>query len=169
MENEGIQATPKDIFSSVDSILIGQVPRFGVFAMAAKKSEKSKNGNQKAGSKSRSPVERIVVWGGILLLLALVATEGYARYSYTTSLEKLRIALQEDEVGDQDPLTVDQAKSMIVGFPKESTAGNQLTFQFRGLIKDFGSIHLTFDPNQMNIIGLETEQVEEEPVEEVAE
>ncbi|TWT55290.1 hypothetical protein KOR42_29170 [Thalassoglobus neptunius] len=134
--------------------------------MAAKKSDKSQKGKQKANSKSRSPVERIVVWGGILLLLALVATEGYARYSYTTSLEKLRSELQKDEAGDREPLTVEEAKSLIVGSPAESTAGNRMTFQFRGLIKDFGSIHLTFDPNQMNITGLETEQVEEEPVEE---
>ena len=47
--------------------------------------------------KKRSPVERIIVQGGIVVLLIIVAIEFRAQKGYTDTLEKIRIATEDGE------------------------------------------------------------------------
>ena len=111
----------------------------------------------------RNPVERIIVWGGIGIMLLVVATEGLARFGYSTSLNRIQAAMDaEDDAADSEGLTLEKAESMMLGFPSRSEEGNTVTYRFKGLIKDFGGIKLLVSNDGVDVLGFQTDNPEEE-------
>lgn len=104
---------------------------------------------------ARNPVERIVVWGLIGILGILAILEGSTRFAYTNSLSRLRARLQDDDTADAVPLTLAEAEKMISGSPKKTVGERVVSYRFQGLLKEFGTIHLPHDADQV-VLGLET-------------
>lgn len=115
----------------------------------------------------RNPLERLLVWGGISLAIVVIITEGTARFTYTMSLNALQARVQDDDAEDSKPLTVEEAETLVVGFPQISRENEVITYRFKGLIKEFGAIHLKHDEDQV-VLALETD-VPPEIVEETVE
>ena len=67
-------------------------------------------------AKQRSPVERAIVWGGILLLLLVVGIEYRAQQGYANSLQALSDASDETE----GELTLDEVEALFSGGPSRS-------------------------------------------------
>jgi hypothetical protein len=72
--------------------------------------------------KTRSPVERAVVWGGILLMVVLVGYQYYVNRCYRQTSDKLNVVLKEADT-DADALNAVRlydttVKKMLVGNPK---------------------------------------------------
>ena len=65
--------------------------------------------------KKRSPVERAIVWGGILILVGLVIYEYRPRSAYDGSLERLGNAYDEADATDK-PLTPDRVEELMAGY-----------------------------------------------------
>lgn len=63
--------------------------------------------------KPRSPVERALVWGGIIALLAVTLLELRAQQGYARTLEALGNRVDEDD----DDLTLEQAKPLLAFSP----------------------------------------------------
>jgi uncharacterized membrane protein YvbJ len=60
--------------------------------------------------KKRNPLERLLVWGGIIALLVVVFIEYRAKQSYDTTVS----ALQDVANGMRD-VTIDEARQLMVG------------------------------------------------------
>lgn len=127
------------------------------------------NDSSTAGKPKRNPIERILVWGLILVGVVIASTEGIARFSYSMSLSALQERVHDDEEGDgAGALTISSAEELMVGFPKKEVGNNRVTYRFKGLVKEFGAIHLQFDDEDL-VLGLETDappEVEENAVQE---
>ncbi len=67
----------------------------------------------------RNPVERTIVWGGILVLLGLAAFQARARLGYSTTLNKLQ-SVWENDTEDFDPLLVSEVSDHIYGWPEHT-------------------------------------------------
>lgn len=108
-----------------------------------------------ASKTSRNPVERAIVWIAILALIAVCGREALARFGYGNSLNRLQTVLGADD--DGVVLTVDEANGLVSGFPtKEVDEANRvITYHWSGLLKDYGSIHLPYSPDN-EILGLQT-------------
>lgn len=65
----------------------------------------------------RHPVERLIVWGGIGVLLAVLLVEARAVRGYTTSLAAVQEAMQDNEKAE---LTMPQARALMALSPKET-------------------------------------------------
>ena len=115
---------------------------------------------------ARNPVERILVWGLILVLLGVVGVEAMARFSYGNSLKSLETALARDEQGDT--LTIEEVAGHISGFPNRQDDPEQrvLTYTWNGMLKTYGSIIMRYSADN-EVVGLETADAppEEEDVE----
>lgn len=61
--------------------------------------------------KKRNPLERLLVWGGIIALLVVVFIEYRAKQSYDTTVS----ALQDVANGMRD-VTIDEARQLMVGY-----------------------------------------------------
>jgi hypothetical protein len=70
--------------------------------------------------KPRSPVERLVVWGGIGVLVALVAVEFTARASYTSAVSEVLQKVKEADESDK-PLKRADVKQLVGGKDPVST------------------------------------------------
>lgn len=57
--------------------------------------------------KPRNPIERLLVWGGILVLLALVGIEYSARRTHSTAVDGLIAKLKKNEQAGSDVTTAD--------------------------------------------------------------
>lgn len=105
----------------------------------------------------RNPVERMLVWGLILIGVVIASTEGVARFSYSMSLNALQERVHDDEEGDgSNPLTLSGVEQLIVGFPKKESGNKTVTYRFKGLVKEFGAIHLPHDEDGL-VLGLQTD------------
>lgn len=101
------------------------------------------SGDQAKGK--RSPVERLIVWGGILVLLSVVGVESYAKYGYTTASEALNRELSEGDAKTQVGHLTDVDVKRILGGKQPEFAGkiSQLkipartyeVYVWRGLLK----------------------------------
>lgn len=113
----------------------------------------------------RNPMERLLVWGLIAAMLLIVATEGTARMGYTMSLNKIAERLEMDDIGEESkPLGIEEAETLLVGFPAKTEADGKVSFRWKGLIKDFGAIHLSINEEQ-HVLGYETDAPpEDEPI-----
>jgi len=110
----------------------------------------------------RNPMERLLVWGLILVGVVIACTEGVARFGYTMSLTALQERVREDDAGeDSNPLLVADAENLMVGFPKKESGNDRVTYRFKGLVKEFGAIHLKHDDDGL-VLGLETDAPPEE-------
>ena len=67
--------------------------------------------------KQRSPAEKVIVWGGIAVLLLVLAYQARARLGYNTTLKALEARLEQDEGVDAKPLLEGDLDSYIVGWP----------------------------------------------------
>jgi len=115
--------------------------------------------------KPRSPAERIIVWGGILLLLGLAAYQARARFGYSMTLNALQDRLAQDEGKDAQPLLVKDLDQYVVGWParrveehSKHLGGIELTWS--GLTAKYGMI-VAYDPSEQKeeggaITGLQT-------------
>ncbi len=114
----------------------------------------STEGGRSAKKKSRSPVERIVVWGGIVVLLGLVAVEGRARKGYEWTLSALETEIAKDEGSTAQPLYVKDIDKHVIGWPKrvetESGSYKKITLTWDGILppRTYG-IDLTYDNRDM--------------------
>lgn len=122
----------------------------------------------------RSPAERFVVWGGIILLLLLVGFQARARFGYTMTLNALQDRIAQDEGPNPQPLLVNEVDGLLVGWPKRtdekpSEHRGLIHLSWRGLTTSYG-MTLPYDPseNQPAIMGLETSDAPPEPEPEYA-
>ncbi|MBL8849363.1 MAG: hypothetical protein JNG89_06750 [Planctomycetaceae bacterium] len=67
--------------------------------------------------KPRSPAEKVIVWGGIAVMLLVLAYQARARVGYNTTLNALEARLAQDEGIDAKPLLEGDLDSYIVGWP----------------------------------------------------
>jgi hypothetical protein len=115
-----------------------------------------------APKKPRSPLEKVVVRGGILLLLLLVAVQAHARFGYEMSLKKLQARIAEDETNvDGKPLLVSELPQCIVGWPcrtvEKDRHWERVTYSWRGLTQCF-EIRMPYDSSDEHpaVMSLET-------------
>jgi hypothetical protein len=90
-------------------------------------------------AKRRSPVERVVVWGGIAALLVVLGIEGYAKTTYDSTLSTLKSKLEESETS-QD-VTLSQANGYIRGAYRraesEDKRGKRVVYRWFSLFKQY--------------------------------
>jgi hypothetical protein len=112
----------------------------------------------------------VLVWGGIALLLVLVAVQARARLGYTMTLNALQDRIAEDEGPNPRPLLVSEVDTHLVGWPsrsesKEGEHRSSIRLSWRGLTSSY-EITLPFDPSETEpaVMGLETKDAP--PIEE---
>jgi len=69
-------------------------------------------------TKSRSPVEKAVVWGGIIVLLGLVLVELRAQQGHSTAVTKLQDLFGDDE----EEVAASELDNVISWFPSKTVA-----------------------------------------------
>lgn len=99
-------------------------------------------------SKPRNPVERVVVWGVIVVGLALIAVQAKAWYDCRQSLQRILEAVKTTEASsDISHVTIDSIEPLLVGRPvtSDETMGieGMRHYIWKGLLKDYG-IHLRY-------------------------
>jgi hypothetical protein len=109
-------------------------------ASAASRSETQGSAKTKA---PRSPVERIIVWGGILVLLVLVAAQARARMGYQMTVDALRERVMLDEGANPQSLLLKDIDQHIVGWPnrteeKFGKTEQVVTLTWKGLLSTYG-------------------------------
>lgn len=118
-------------------------------------------------AKGRNPTERILVWGVIGLLLIVVAIEGSARIGYTLTLNRLSRVLGLDDQLEPQPLHIDDVPALVSGFPSRTVEGGEfgsvVTYRWKGLLKDYGGIHLEYTDDEGLVLGLQTDDPPEDP------
>jgi hypothetical protein len=99
------------------------------------------------GKKPRSPVERAIVWGLIIVLGIVVLFEGRASFAFRNAFNKLQSRLDEAESQD-DPMTESDVKAIVTGYSGEPVVNERLEpnllnakredlYIFKGLIKNY--------------------------------
>ena len=92
------------------------------------------------GKSNRSPVERAIVWGGIVVLLGVLAFEARQKYSYDPTVTQLRKLLSEDS---EKHFKLSEIRPMIYGSPSEvkspheRSAYNRINLKWLSLFKDY--------------------------------
>jgi len=124
----------------------------------------SSTGGETTPQKQRSSTEKVVVWVGILILLALVALQARARLGYSKTLEALQDRMAEDEGVNANPLMVKDLNDYVFGWPsrKEESKGKHLstiemTWAGLPLTKPLGLV-VGYDPDESGgtVMALET-------------
>ena len=110
----------------------------------------SESASPGTGKKPRSPVERFIVWGGIVVLLLLVAVQAHARKGYELTLQALQPLVDDDYEGGV-PLPIADIDSHVVGFPSRSenelsATRTERVYRWRGLRGSYG-ITLEYNPS----------------------
>ena len=136
--------------------------------MSGEATPQSESGSQttaqapKADKKPRSPVERVIVWGGITVLLLLVAVQAHARFGYKMTLNNLQPLVDDDYEGGQ-PLALAEVDNHVVGFPSQSENSidgktTERVYRWHGLGRSYG-ITLSYNPgaDPVVITGLATD------------
>lgn len=117
--------------------------------------------------KKRNPVERVIVWGLIAAMAVVVTLEGTARFGYTSTLNKLQDALARDEGPDAIALHLNDVSAHVSGFPTRQVSEGKLfsvvEYRWKGLLKDYGGIRLSYSNDDQIVMGLETDLPPEEP------
>jgi hypothetical protein len=108
-----------------------------------------------ATAKKRNPIERVIVWGLIVVLVGVSAREAVARFGYTNSLNSLQTALEADD--DGKTLMLEQVPAHLSGGPRrESNETNRtVSYHWAGLLKDYGTIHIQYS-DENEVLGLLT-------------
>ncbi|MFG0332779.1 MAG: hypothetical protein ACF8TS_05385 [Maioricimonas sp. JB049] len=102
-----------------------------------------------AEKKSRSPVERVVVYGMIAILLVLVSIQAHARFGYTMTLNNLK-PLIDDDLPDAEPLPITEISDHIVGWPTRSegevsSTVKSIEYRWKGLLGKSYGLTLTYN------------------------
>lgn len=112
-------------------------------------------------TKKRSPVERVVVWGIIGILVVVVAIEARARFAYSSTLNAVTALIKKSEESNEYA-TLNEAREVFAGSPSESPQPPgrfeqiiQLTWF--SLLKTY-QLDLEVEPNEDNpaILGVAT-------------
>ena len=89
--------------------------------------------------KSRSPVERVVVWGLIAALIVVLGIEGYAKTTYDSTLSTLKSKIDESEASGDVTLT--QAQGYVRGAYRRAESqdkrGKRVVFRWFSLFKQY--------------------------------
>lgn len=105
-----------------------------------------------ASSKKRNPLERLLVWGGILILLGVVLIEYRAKQNYDATVS----ALQKVANGMRD-IPIDEARNLMVGYsqtegPVPNEQGlNMYHYQWFSLLKS-GTYQITLVENKDHLL-----------------
>lgn len=99
--------------------------------------------------KSRSPVERIIVWGIILALAIAAGFQARARFGYHQTLGALQNAMRQQEETDGELLTLAGVDALVSGSPsksdpKEHGLYQQAVYKWSGPFKEY-TITLTYE------------------------
>ena len=92
------------------------------------------------GKKPRNPVERVIVWGGIAVMLGIVAFEGVHKYGYDSTVSRMRKMVSEDT---EKYMKLSEVRALIAGLPTEvkspheRKAYNKLDLKWPSLFKDY--------------------------------
>lgn len=102
-----------------------------------------------APKKSRSPVERIVVYSMIVVLLVLVGIQAHARFGYTMTLNNLRPRI-DDEDPNVEALPITEIPEYIVGWPSRSEGEvsntvKSIEYRWTGLLGKSYGLTLTYN------------------------
>jgi hypothetical protein len=104
----------------------------------------------------RSPVERVIVWGGIAALLVVLGIEGHARMAYGASLASLQKKLNESETGED--LKIANAHTSVRGVFRRTESSNKqskrVVYSWFSLFKQY-VIQLNASKDDV-VLGLET-------------
>ena len=90
--------------------------------------------------KPRSPVERVIVWGGIAIMLGILAFEARQKYSYDPTVSQLRKLLSDET---ETYLKLSEVRPLIAGSPSESRtpyerkAYHKIDLKWPSLFKDY--------------------------------
>lgn len=90
--------------------------------------------------KPRSPVERVIVWGGIAVLGCVLAFEARQKYSYDPTVTQLRKVFSEDT---EKYVKLSEIEKMISGSPSRATVPherklyNTVDLKWPSLFKDY--------------------------------
>ena len=90
--------------------------------------------------KPRSPVERVIVWGGIAILLGILAFEARQKYSYDPTVSQLRKLLSDET---EKYMKLSEVRPMIAGSPTEvrtphdRKAYHKIDLKWPSLFKDY--------------------------------
>ena len=103
-----------------------------------------------AAKPRRSPVERVIVWGGIAILLVLLAIQGRARLGYAWTLSRLQSRLALDDGPEARPLYAKDVDPLVMGWPLRTTEHvserlDVVEYSWHGLLSSY-SISVHYDP-----------------------
>lgn len=91
---------------------------------------------------ARNPLERILVWGLILVGAVIIFFEGRARLSFSRTWSNLQAAMEEAEGEGLSEFSIDDVPPLIVGNPTrtDETKGlnNFANYEWSGLVKKYG-------------------------------
>jgi hypothetical protein len=110
-------------------------------------------------AKQRSPIERAIVWGGILAMLIVVIIEGRARLGYGGALSGLKEAIQKtDEAGEDYSLS--DAETLLSGATKlvapDQGKYNVKAYQWKGLFKSYTIRLQTTPPPDQIVLAMDS-------------
>jgi len=120
--------------------------------------------------KPRSSTERLIVWGGIGVLLLVVAVEGHARLAYKWTRSSLIAALENDEQGEV--VQVAQLDGLLKGFVNKSEVVKEnndffVNCEWKSLFRPGQyqiKIQVSSDQSNAVVFGFTTFDPEPEPV-----
>jgi hypothetical protein len=118
--------------------------------------------------KTRSPVERVIVWGGISVLVLVVGYQAQARLGHSSSIGNLKAALEKVEGGGDD-LTLSKARKLLSGMWKESkgkTHGltRQVVFKWQGLQSYSLRLNVEKDEKDPIVLSFTTEDLDHDEI-----
>ena len=93
-----------------------------------------------SGKKPRNPVERVIVWGGIAVMLGVVAYESVHKYAYDSTVSRMRKMVSDDT---EKYMKLSEVRALIAGLPTEvkspheRKAYNKLDFKWPSMFKDY--------------------------------
>jgi len=90
--------------------------------------------------KKRSPIERMIIWGGIIVLFVFTLWEAKQKYSYSPSLERIKKILDSEG----EPVQLSAVRLAISGSPKERSypdpelnRNRKIEFRWPSFVKDY--------------------------------
>lgn len=103
-------------------------------------SESNPSDSAPTAVKKRSPVERALVWGGIVALLLIVYVEWSSRQAFDTAMASLDTAIHKsDNDGHAEGLPMAEVPNYVKGYVTrgEETVGDvkKITYQWPSLFK----------------------------------
>lgn len=112
-------------------------------------------------ARKRSPIERAVVWGAILLLLGVVGVEYKTKADYSATLNKL-----EEDINSGNPVLLDNLQDYVKGYAVRSEEQKKdekiVTLHWPSLFKNYTLI-LPVEPNN-RISSFDTPDSKPEPL-----